>query len=427
MYSGISSTEYVSGNAVYDSATDAWRLTYFGSIPGAGTCEMYFFDPSKSVASIVSIDENTVVYEDLDATYKKNDKGDIIVHARLEPKTGRVRFQGEANTAILVNGLTFLSGYDVPSNTFSSSAKRVSLTVGQDGFTPYLYATSDVGDLHVVVGNASYSKTFSGILNAGKSGVIKIPYPWSYTGWTGHPSFETFTVNGVTFRMNYVAAGTFLMGATEEQENPFEDEFPVHKVTLTKDYFLGETVVTQALWEAVMGSYPYDYNIYASSNELVGTNKPMIYIDLSYCSSFMSKLSELTGKKFRFPTEAEWEYAARGGFMAEGCQYSGGANIDDYAWYGNCDFPDVKSKLPNALGLYDMSGCVWEWCVDWYRKYSSDDMTDPIIGEEGGHIYDGEVLRGGCYQDVARYCRTSARYSRLYGIGGKNIGLRLAF
>lgn len=413
-------TEHVSGNAVYDSDMDAWKLTYNSYIPNEGVCEMYFFNPSKEVASTVSIDENTIVYEDLDATYRKNSKGDVVVQARLEPKTGRVRFSGDANTQLWVSGLTCLSEYDVQHNQFSSISKWFPLTVGQDGYTPYLYATSETKSLRVELSDVTrnlYIKDFSGIPQPGKSGVVKIPNSFNYTGWTRSPLSETITVNGITFKMMYVGSGTFLMGATEEQENPLnywgQNEFPVHRVTLTKDYYMGETVVTQELWEAVAGGvYPLPSSI------TVGKNKPAILNAHIY--EFIDRLNDQTGLNFRLPTEAEWEYAARGGYKAEGYQYSGGANIDDYACYGVSTLPDVKTKKPNALGIYDMSGLVWECCADGYVEYSSNDEIDPI------HYGNYNVLRGGSYKSAARYCRTSTRYTK-QSVSNDFCGFRLAF
>ncbi|MCD8235953.1 MAG: formylglycine-generating enzyme family protein [Prevotellaceae bacterium] len=417
MYTLDAVTKYVTGNAVYNSGIDAWTLTYNGYIPGEGVCEMYFFVPSKAVSSTVSIDENTIVYEDVDATYRKNSKGDVVVHARLKPKTGRVRFSGDANTQLWVSGLTCLSEYDVQSNQFSSTSKWIPLTVDQNGYTPYLYVTSETKSLHIELSDVTrnlYTKDFSGIPQPGKSGVVRIPDSFNYTGWTRSPLSETFTVKGITFKMMYVGSGTFLMGATEEQQNPSQDEFPVHRVTLTKNYYMGETVVTQELWEAVMGNNP---------SKTVGNNKPVTAVNYTQYLDFIGELNKVTGQNFRLPTEAEWEYAARGGCKAENFQYSGGANINDYACYGVSTLPDVKTKNPNALGIYDMSGLVWELCQDEYAGYSSGDKTDPVYG--GGYVTPN-LLRGGCYKSAAKYCRTSARYIWSH-VSDDLCGFRLVF
>ena len=222
---------------------------------------------------------------------------------------------------------------------------------------------------------------------------------------------ETFTVNGVSFNMVKVAGGTFTMGATEEQGNDaLNDEKPAHEVTLSS-YMIGETEVTQELWEAVMGK---SLSQIASENGKetygVGANYPMYYISWNDCQEFITKLNNLTGKNFRLPTEAEWEYAARGGNKSQGYKYSGSNTIDDVAWYdtnsAGTTHP-VASKAPNELGLYDMSGSVLEWCSDWYSStyYSSSSQNNPTGPASGSY----RVFRGGSWDYHAGYCRVSFR------------------
>ena len=222
---------------------------------------------------------------------------------------------------------------------------------------------------------------------------------------------ETFTVNGVSFNMVKVAGGTFTMGATEEQGNDaLNDEKPAHEVTLSS-YMIGETEVTQELWEAVMGK---SLSQIASENGKetygVGANYPMYYISWNDCQAFITKLNNLTGKNFRLPTEAEWEYAARGGNKSQGYKYSGSNTIDDVAWYdtnsAGTTHP-VASKAPNELGLYDMSGSVLEWCSDWYSStyYSSSSQNNPTGPASGSY----RVFRGGSWDYHAGYCRVSFR------------------
>ena len=224
------------------------------------------------------------------------------------------------------------------------------------------------------------------------------------------------TVNGITFNMIKVDGGTFTMGATPEQENPHQFEEPTHQVTLPS-YYIGETEVTQELWKAVMGNNPSNFK---------GDNLPVENVSWEDSQTFIGKLNDLTGKRFRLPTEAEWEYAARGGNRSNHTQYSGGSRIDDVAWYdGNSGSKthSVKTKKPNELGLYDMSGNVWEWCQDWYDSYGSKAQTNPMGPDSGSH----RVGRGGSWLGYSgRYCRLSHR--NYYSPGGRvsNLGFRLA-
>lgn len=210
---------------------------------------------------------------------------------------------------------------------------------------------------------------------------------------------KTFQVNGVSFDMVLVEAGTFMMGATPEMEDPDDDEKPAHQVTLTKDYYMGKTEVTRALWLAVMGTNPSRFK---------GNNKPVESVSWFDCQEFITKLNILTGKKFRLPTEAEWEYAARGGNKSKHYQYSGSNNVDEVAW--TCEnsggtIHDVATKKPNELGLYDMSGNVFEWCDDMMGGYSSSSQIDPVGSVDG----EGVVLRGGSWCSVAFASRSSTR------------------
>ena len=234
---------------------------------------------------------------------------------------------------------------------------------------------------------------------------------------TSEPSKQTFNVNGVEFKMIKVEGGTFSMGATSEQEDDaYDDEYPVHSVTLS-DYYIGETEVTQELWEAVMGSNP---SYFEGDNQ-----RPVENVSWNDCQKFIKKLNRLTGKEFRLPTEAEWEYAARGGKYSRGYKYSGSNNADEVAWYdsnsGSKTHP-VKTKKDNELGLYDMSGNVWEWCNDWWGCYQSNSQTNPTGPSEG----ESRVLRGGgwCYFDMG--VRVSRRDYLTPGYRHIIIGLRLA-
>ena len=227
---------------------------------------------------------------------------------------------------------------------------------------------------------------------------------------------QTFTVNGVKFTMVPVEGGTFTMGATSEQGSDVWDyEKPAHQVTLS-NYYIGHTEVTQALWKAVMGSNPSDSK---------GDNLPVEQVSWDDCQVFIQNLNQLTGKQFRLPTEAEWEYAVRGGRKSRGYKYAGGNDIGLVAWYednsGN-ETHTVATKQANELGVYDMSGNVEEWCSDWYGDYQSSSQSDPQGPSSGSN----RVLRGGsCYND-ARCCRVSSRYFNSPGYRYFNLGLRLS-
>ena len=226
--------------------------------------------------------------------------------------------------------------------------------------------------------------------------------------------------DGISIDMVKVEAETFMMGATSEMkdsyDDPDSDEKPVHQVTLTNDYYMGKYEVTQALWQAVMGSNPSNFK---------GDNLPVEEVSWNDCQEFISKLNSLTGRKFRLPTEAEWEYAARGGKKSRSYQYSGSSNISDVAWYDgnsvNKTHP-VGTKQANELGIYDMTGNVWEWCSDWYGFYSSSSQTNPTGADSGS----SRVFRGGSWYGNARYCRLSFRDCTPPDCRGYNLGLRLA-
>ena len=193
------------------------------------------------------------------------------------------------------------------------------------------------------------------------------------------------------------------MGCTAEQGDCYDDEKPVHRVNVSS-FSIGKYEVTQAQWQAVMGSNP--------SNFKNCDNCPVEKVSWNDVQDFIKKLNQLTGKRFRLPTEAEWEYAARGGKRSKGYRYAGSNNLGSVAWYeknsGSKTHP-VGQKRPNELGLYDMSGNVWEWCSDWYGKNyygssSSNNPTGPSTGER-------KVQRGGSWGDGATYCRVSDRSS----------------
>ena len=225
------------------------------------------------------------------------------------------------------------------------------------------------------------------------------------------------TAFGMSLQMVFVEGGTFQMGATSEQGSAAESaEKPAHDVTLD-GFYIGAYEVTQAQWKAVMGSNP---------SYCVGDDLPVEKVSWYDAVSFCEKLSQMTGKKYRLPTEAEWEYAARGGQQAAGTKYAGSNSIGDVAWCTNNSggkTHPVGQKQPNALGLYDMSGNVWEWCSDWYDSdyYSSSPSVNPQ-GPSGGAR---RVHRGGSWYSDARYCRVSHRDYFTPDRQGEDVGFRV--
>ena len=223
--------------------------------------------------------------------------------------------------------------------------------------------------------------------------------------------------DGITIDMVKVEAGTFMMGATSEMQKPYNEEKPVHQVTLTNNYYMGKYEVTQALWQVVMGSNPSYFK---------GDNLPVECVSWDSCKVFINKLNSMTGRKFRLPTEAEWEYAARGGKKSRGNQYCGSNNISDVAWYNenseNKTHP-VGMKQANELGLYDMTGNVEEWCQDRIRSYVKSSQINPTGAVRGAW----RVFRGGSWNSYMRNCRLSFRCSAKPVYGDFDQGLRLVF
>ena len=223
------------------------------------------------------------------------------------------------------------------------------------------------------------------------------------------------TVKGVSFEMVRVEGGTFRMGATSEQGSDlWGNEKPVHSVTLS-GYYIGKTEVTQALWKAVMGSNPSYFK---------GDDLPVECVSWDDCQEFIRKLNALTGQNFRLPTEAEWEFACRGGNNSRGYKYSGSNDIKKVAWYwinsGKKTHP-VATKLPNELGIYDMSGNVYEWCIDWYGDYSSGAQTNPKGPYDGSRC----VIRGGNWESYWECC-SFARSNCDPDCYNNDLGLRLS-
>ena len=228
-------------------------------------------------------------------------------------------------------------------------------------------------------------------------------------------SMPKVSLDDIMRNMVYVEGGTFTMGATSEQKKPDDDEKPTHRVSLSS-FYIGKYEVTQALWKAVMGSNPSHWK---------GDNLPVENVSWNDCQTFLLKLNAMTGKNFRLPTEAEWEFSARGGNWSRGYQYSGSNVLSDVAWYydnSGSKTHNVGTKAPNELGIYDMSGNVWEWCQDWKGSYIGSAQTNPKGPSSGSYRVD----RGGSWFNFAWSCRVACRYCHTPDYRYFDLGFRLA-
>lgn len=418
----------IEGKAAYNKATDTWSVSYNGTlIEGVATqCQVYYFDAIESANdNKVVFNYLTAVYADKNASYFYKD-GAISITALLMPQTARFRFKGTPGTEFTVYGFNGYDGYS--SKALTQSDGSIYTRIESDGYSPYIYGflSSENAIFGVYYGEYNYSRTINDTEFAqGRTGKFTLPTEDSFTGWEKEEN-DLYIVNGISFKMIYIEAGTFIMGATEEQAGADSDETPPHQVTITKDYYMGETEVTQALWYAVMGQKPTSDGSEWSSTYGLGDNYPAYFISWNDCQKFITKLNQLTGLTFRLPTEAEWEYAARGGNKATTqTLYSGSNTIGDVAWYDDNSSSSTHAfagKSANALGLYDMSGNVWEWCNDWYGSYSSGAQTDPTGSSSGS----SRVLRGGSWGGSATSCRVAYRYSSSVVNRSYDSGMRLA-
>lgn len=218
-------------------------------------------------------------------------------------------------------------------------------------------------------------------------------------------------MKGYEPEMVFIEGGMFSMGSTSGSR----DEQPVRRVTVS-DFSIGKYEVTKAQWRAVMGSNP---SYFSDCEEC-----PVENVSWDDVQHYIKELNALTGKKYRLPTETEWEFAARGGNKSKGYTYSGSEDCNSVAWYDGISEGKphpIGKKQPNELGIYDMSGNVWEWCSDWYGNYSTSALTDPTGPARGRY----RVNRGGSCDYVAQNCRTSNRHNNYPDYRNKFIGFRL--
>lgn len=322
-------SSYTPGEATY-SETSGWVVTYRGNLPNGENlkCEARFFENPKQIsAAVVALDENTCIYETLDATYTNNEEG-LLVIATLQPKRGRIRFTGTPNESISITGLTTYTSYSPELNSYTTTKIALHTKVEEAGSTPYIYGFFDDGDEHLsVCGNniAYYRTCASDFLKAGESGYMAIPTDSAHLNWQ-----EGF----------YVKVGTveFKMMPVVGHESGF--------------YMMAETETTNAL------CYVLDKST-STSNLLYPCN----YVTYNKVTTYVDMLNKRTTLNFKLPSLEQWMYAAKGGQKSLNYLYAGSNIATDVAWcYDNSSGrKEVKRKLPNELGLYDMSGNVWEW------------------------------------------------------------------
>lgn len=320
-------TEAVPGEATYSTGS-GWSLSFEGKLGnGAGQrCEARYFDnPTMSTSALVTLNPNTAIFEDAEAKYEYAN-GTVIVQAVMKPKTGRIRFKGTPGERIHTNGITYYTTYSPETNSFASSDAFYQSTVGNDGYTPYIYGylADEQRRLGLVGSDVAFTRSCAeNVLKAGESGYMTIPTETVHDNWR---SGIYVNVNGAEFKMMPVAghdSGFFLMGETE---------------------------VTERQYKAVKFSQQYN------------SQKPMNDISVSTIKEFPDNMNTYTGLSFALPTVSQWLYAAKGGKYSLGYKYAGSDIADNVAWYaGNSTSAhDVKTKQPNELGLYDMSGNVDE-------------------------------------------------------------------
>ena len=225
---------------------------------------------------------------------------------------------------------------------------------------------------------------------------------------------KVLTINGVEYAFRWCPSGTFQMGSPRDEAARYDDETQ-HQVTLSRGFWMLETVVTQEMWEKVMGNNPSNFK---------GANLPVERVSWDDSQEYIKKLNDLkiapAGFKFSLPTEAQWEYACRAGTTT--AYHFGNTLTQQQANFGGNQTRDVGSYPANAWGLRDMHGNVWEWCADWFGDYPSGAVTDPT-GAERGSV---RVIRGGSWYNLAEDCRSALRGRHDPSYRSSDIGLRLS-
>lgn len=370
----------------------------FDNVSAASNSKVYV----EGIFNIKDLSLEDVVYKGLTCT------SGPIVKGSLDNIFVTFTFEG-----VQVEGNKLINADYVKEWTYiaSTSKWQINSEFGNDGDFETVVDRSSAVIMLVLDCSSSLKEEFTTSKNNAK-GFINTLYKAYNNGeipgggsWVGNSEVETVTVNGVSFDMIRVDGGSFMMGG-----NQYSDEQPIHQESVST-FYIGKTEVTQALWKAVMGGNNPSY--------FRGDNLPVEQVTWNDCQTFITKLNELTGRNFRLPSEPEWEYAARGGNKSKGYEYSGSNSVSEVAWYGGnsgSKTHDVGTKAPNELGIYDMSGNVWEWTNDkWCDNYNSSRNSS------------FRVDRGGCWNSTAGGCRSANRSRNDPSYCINYLGLRLAF
>ena len=391
------------GVQCFNTSGDGWWGT---SVPdfadfSSGTCVCYYFEgddgangqrfsrSGDGVNGLIRVDEYTAVYCDKEAIFNVVD-GVISFSIHLKPLNGRIRFTHDfPNWNYQVFGVSRFNALNVNTGEISTTNKAFQCYTNESSVTDYIYGfLPDKNNSVITVerDGVRYKRKFSSdVLSPGTGSVCKFPTVDSHNEWTmsGNVEDGNRLFDGVG-TLIHIVSGTFDMGGNDAQ--------PIHSVTLTKDFFISRSEVSQSLWYSVMGS-PAEYQ--NGSDPVYGKNWDEV-------QGFISELNKQSGFSFRLPTEAEWEFSARGGLRSEGYTHSG--NVQGVFGWGPYSSGYYGS---NELGLNDMSGNVSEWVSDWYAPYSEAAVTDPtgpasgdIHVRRGGDCYSGEQYLTVTYRDI---------------------------
>ncbi|MBR3941324.1 MAG: formylglycine-generating enzyme family protein [Bacteroidaceae bacterium] len=342
-------TKLVDGVATYSNSAQEWTVEYYGDLTeGVETkCEAYYFENAGDATfSNVALTEHTAIYADKAAVYIFEDNT-LTVMASLTPMTGRIRFKGDVAQEYRVTGFKYYNSYDIATNSFTSTSGTFISSTQDNGYSEYYYGFfPNESNKEIYFEDTDNHVTFLRTLNekalaVGRGGYLDIPTIDNRSGWKLH-KYKEITVSNVTFRMVRVLA---------------TDSWSYYNNW--KSFYIGETEVTQELWKAIMGTSNNPSNF-------KGNNLPVENIGYDDCLTFIEKLNSKTGLTFKVPTYEQWQYAFKGACISKNYTYSGSNNVDDVAWHSgnsNNTTHEVKTKQPNEIGIYDMSGNVFEYVI----------------------------------------------------------------